>query len=268
VSGNVKTNDSDAEGHTQTVVAQTTTIPGKGTLVLSANGSFAFTPAFNYAGPVLFVYTTCDNGTPQACADATLYVLVQSFSSITQLPVQLISFGGKDENGNVRLQWETAQESNSSHFTVEHSANGTDWTAVGTVKAAGNSSTAKKYSLVHTTAINGNNQYRLQQTDVNGSSVSSKIITIKTGGSNVLTTSIYPNPFVGGLQLTIRTKAAANVSVQLYDMNGKQVYQSVKVVPAGESLVNIERLENLPAGTYILKASAGNETMTQKLFKQ
>jgi hypothetical protein len=41
------------------------------------------------------------------------------------------------------LQWETAQESNSSHFTVEHSVNGTDWTAVGTVKAAGNSSTAK-----------------------------------------------------------------------------------------------------------------------------
>jgi hypothetical protein len=51
-------------------------------------------------------------------------------------------------------------------------------------------------------------------------------------------------------------------------MNGKLVHQSVKVVAAGESLVNIGRLENLPNGTYILKASAGNETMTQKLYKQ
>jgi hypothetical protein len=268
VSGNVKLNDIDPEGHTQTVTAQSTTIAGKGTLVLSTDGSFTFTPAFNYAGPVFFVYTTCDDGSSQACASATLYILVQSFSSMTQLPVQLISFTGKNESSSVRLQWETAQESNSSHFTVEHSANGTDWKKAGTVKAAGTSSTVKAYSFVHTNASNGNNYYRLQQIDINGSSVASKVITVKTGGNNVLTASAYPNPFAGQIQLTVRTEATANVTVQLFDINGTLVQQSVKLAPAGESVVTLGYLENLPAGTYILKAAVGSETMTQKLFKQ
>lgn len=76
VSGNVKTNDTDPEGNTQTVAAQNVTIPGKGTFVLNADGSFTFTPENGFSGPVSFVYTTCDNGTPQVCASATAYILV------------------------------------------------------------------------------------------------------------------------------------------------------------------------------------------------
>ncbi len=75
--GNVKTNDSDAEGNTQTVNAQTSNVPGKGTLVLAADGSYTFTPVAGYTGPVDFTYSTCDNGTPQSCAAATLHILVR-----------------------------------------------------------------------------------------------------------------------------------------------------------------------------------------------
>ena len=75
--GNVKTNDTDPEGNTQTVATQNTTVAGKGTLVLAADGSYTFTPVTGYTGPVDFPYTTCDNGTPQACASATLHILVR-----------------------------------------------------------------------------------------------------------------------------------------------------------------------------------------------
>ena len=61
--GNVLTNDTDVDGdpltvtqfviNGQTYTAGTTaTIPGVGTLVISANGSYTFTPAPNYNGPV------------------------------------------------------------------------------------------------------------------------------------------------------------------------------------------------------------------------
>jgi hypothetical protein len=74
--GNVKTNDVDPEGNAQTVTAQNTNLPGKGTLVLATDGSYTFTPVAGFTGPVDFPYTTCDNGTPQACASATLHILV------------------------------------------------------------------------------------------------------------------------------------------------------------------------------------------------
>jgi|GEM_PF-5851730 len=76
VSGNAKLNDTDPEGNTQTITAQTTTAAGKGTLVLAADGSFTFTPVAGFTGPVNFPYTTTDNGTPVATAKATIYVLV------------------------------------------------------------------------------------------------------------------------------------------------------------------------------------------------
>jgi len=79
ISGSVKINDTDPEGNTQTVTAQNTTIPGKGTLVLASSGAFTFTPVTGFYGPVDYPYTTCDNGTPQACATATVHILVEPF---------------------------------------------------------------------------------------------------------------------------------------------------------------------------------------------
>jgi hypothetical protein len=75
VSGNVKTNDTDPQGHIQTVVSQTTTKPA-GTLVLNSDGSYTFTPSDLFTGSVSFPYATCDNGTPSVCDSATLYILV------------------------------------------------------------------------------------------------------------------------------------------------------------------------------------------------
>lgn len=76
VTGNVKTNDSDAEGNNQTVTAQNVTVPGSGTFVLNSDGSFTFTPDAAFTGPVDFTYTTCDDGSPQACGSGTLHILV------------------------------------------------------------------------------------------------------------------------------------------------------------------------------------------------
>ncbi|NDU95849.1 beta strand repeat-containing protein [Spirosoma terrae] len=80
VSGNVSTNDSDPEGNTQTVATQNTTIPGKGTFVLTSTGSFTFTPTAGSTGPVDFTYTVSDNGLPSVSASGTLHILVNPFN--------------------------------------------------------------------------------------------------------------------------------------------------------------------------------------------
>ena len=77
VSGDVSTNDSDAEGDTQTITGYTSSLPGVGTLVLANDGTYTFTPEQGFFGPVDFPYTTTDdNATAVASADATLHILV------------------------------------------------------------------------------------------------------------------------------------------------------------------------------------------------
>src|SRR5690606_20715349 len=74
--GNVSENDIDPEGDSQTVTAGTFN-SSAGTLELSANGDFIFTPASGFSGPSDFVYTTSDG---QSSASATLHVLVGTAS--------------------------------------------------------------------------------------------------------------------------------------------------------------------------------------------
>lgn len=81
-SGNVLTNDTDPQGNAQTVNTQNIIVPGKGTLVLNANGSYIFTPVTGFWGPVNIAYTVCDNGAPSACASATLFITVRQAQPI------------------------------------------------------------------------------------------------------------------------------------------------------------------------------------------
>ena len=89
--GNVKINDTDPEGNTQTVTAQNTTIAGKGTLVLQPNGDYTFTPVLNFTGPVDFPYLTTDNGSPVATANATLHILVRPIAATPDLTPRITS---------------------------------------------------------------------------------------------------------------------------------------------------------------------------------
>ncbi|KAA5533170.1 tandem-95 repeat protein [Taibaiella lutea] len=82
--GNVLLNDNDPEGGTLTVTSQNVTTP-QGTLTLSDNGQYTFTPAAGFTGTTSFTYTVCDNGTPQACDQATLHILVDKAPDYTPL---------------------------------------------------------------------------------------------------------------------------------------------------------------------------------------
>ena len=106
MSGDVKTNDFDPEGNTQTIttasalvgttttpitIGTPTTISGVGSLTLNAAGTYTFVPDTNFVGTVPVTYSTCDNGTPQACDEATLYLtsipkLITTENDINQTP--------------------------------------------------------------------------------------------------------------------------------------------------------------------------------------
>ncbi|MFN6061971.1 MAG: Ig-like domain-containing protein, partial [Bacteroidota bacterium] len=83
VSGSVLTNDKDPEGAwpANPVSPQTDTIPGQGILVLNNDGTYTFTPYDGFSGALNYPYQVCDNGTPQACDSATLYVVVNPFDA-------------------------------------------------------------------------------------------------------------------------------------------------------------------------------------------
>ena len=88
VSGNVLLNDTDPDGDALTVNPVPVVAPAHGTLVLTGDGAFTYTPAPGYSGSDWFHYSVCDNGTPALCDTAVVTITVQQAPPpVNQAPV-------------------------------------------------------------------------------------------------------------------------------------------------------------------------------------
>jgi hypothetical protein len=179
---------------------------------------------------------------------------VSQYSSLTVLPVSLISFTAQEINNAVLLKWSTASEQNSRDFTVQHSTNGNDWSNIISLPAAGNSNNIRNYSYVHTNPSIGNNYYRILQTDLNGNFTFSKIRIIKFTNEQPVFRVI--NPVSNGL-LQVQFNNAATLS--LYSADGKLFWK--KQFSAGMQVINTS---GYARGMYFLKS---NETIEKILIQ-
>jgi hypothetical protein len=75
--GNVAINDFDVDAG-QTLTFSIGTIAAMhGTVVINPNGTYNYTPNTGFLGADNFTYMVCDDGNPQECVEATVYVLVE-----------------------------------------------------------------------------------------------------------------------------------------------------------------------------------------------
>jgi gliding motility-associated-like protein len=81
VTGNVLSNDLNGAGATLTANLVTGPTTAQGTFTLNANGTYSFTPAAGFSGPVDIVYEAC-GGSPVVCTKATLHILVEPMPTL------------------------------------------------------------------------------------------------------------------------------------------------------------------------------------------
>jgi hypothetical protein len=82
LNGTVAANDLDPNaGQSLTYALVTST--AHGTITLSFNGSYIYTPTSGYVGPDQFRYLVCDNGSPVKCDTATVFLTIFDFPCFT-----------------------------------------------------------------------------------------------------------------------------------------------------------------------------------------
>lgn len=188
-----------------------------------------------------------------------------AFTNAT-LPVKINRFSGVRNGSNNQLAWQTAQELNNSHFVVEFSANGQNYTPVGTVQTRaqnGTSAQALNYQFTHTT--HGNAYYRLQQVDKNGMIAYSQVVYLaaKTA-SNV---QVYPTLVTNQLNVALVANSVERVQIQVADAAGKIVARKLVETITGANVFSLP-VENLLAGSYYVQVKKPNETVTIAVIKQ
>jgi hypothetical protein len=94
------------------------------------------------------------------------------------LPVELVVFTGECVDRKNILKWESFTEMNNDYYTIENTIDGISFEEIGKVDGAGNASEINAYELVHENYRNAINYYRLKQTDIDGLSKYSELISI------------------------------------------------------------------------------------------
>ncbi len=204
------------------------------------------------------------------------YVLqgaVNNFSSFyfgavnITLPLELVYFKGSLQNDATLLQWETANESNTSYFGVERSIDGRNFDGIGTVAAIGAGGGPNKYSY---TDYDVNNlpssviYYRLRMVDVDGQYKYSNVVTIYL--ADITTMTISPNPTTGETRMMINAAADGDVHWKLTDYSGKVVMQNVVHLRKGNNNITIN-VSKLSGGLYFMNVSGTGINQHIKLQK-
>jgi len=169
------------------------------------------------------------------------------------LPVTWEAVSAQKQNSQVLINWSTASEQNTKDFEVQYSTNTNNWDPIGTVQAAGNSTTTKNYSFTHQSPLKNNtyNYYRILQRDIDGKFSYSKIVSIvfDEQGPDFL---VYPNP--ADKLATIYLSEASEVS--LVNSAGSVVWKSK--LPSGRNLLPLEKYS---AGVYIFRAGKSSQRL-------
>lgn len=102
------------------------------------------------------------------------------------LPVELLTFTGRSEGGDVLLEWATATEQMTDRFEVQRLDVNGIFALLGTVSAVGNSTDRQDYSFNDTDPASGRNDYRLRIVNIDGSETFSGIVSVEIEGTNSL----------------------------------------------------------------------------------
>ena len=172
-------------------------------------------------------------------------------------------------NKNVKVNWTVQNEVGVTNYSIEHSADGTNFTAVGTQVAVANNGTNQAYSFVDANASTGKNWYRVK---VNiGTSIARYTAVAMVNElpavivNSTATVGIYPNPVVGGrVNFRLYNQAAGNYQVIISSAAG-QVIQRAVIKVQTNAVAQTVNIGAASAGIYyatIIDEKGVKNTMT------
>ena len=233
---------------------------------LANNGGTTPTCALNSGSPLI------DAGTTNLSKDQRGYsrngvsdIGAFEFSGIP-MPVELTLLNSKCLSNGIEINWQTASEYNSAYFDVEKSRDGTSWSLINTIPAAGNSTSSINYSVLdNEKSENELVYYRLNQFDQDGKSKVYGPISASCEGSSDFDVSVFPNPSNGLVFIKVFNSIPQTIEINLIGTDGKNISSFEKTIESGINILPMS-YSSLKTGMYIVKIISTNKVYNQQLI--
>jgi GEVED domain/Secretion system C-terminal sorting domain len=185
------------------------------------------------------------------------------------LSANLVAFDAKAvSNSTARLTWTTTFEETLSGFTIERSADGTNWNSIGFLNAKGDKrSGINEYVFNDMQALKGKSYYRLKLLDANGVFHYSEVKSIQMKDMLTLI-SVMPNPAKDNATVYISNISIANTNatVILMDMQGNKMSTQKFLLVPGANSITLKNLDKLSRGAYIVQVITAEMIVNRKLI--
>lgn len=268
VTNTVGGTDNEPNGETFSAVTLVSQPPAsQGTVTISNNGTFTFTPSPSFTGGlVTFTYRLTDNGlTPLSSNVAT--VTIEYPSALIALPVRLTSFGGSLVNDKAQLRWSVAENEAGAYFEVLRSSDGKNFSSAGVIFASAKEG-AESYNFADGTKTVQVHYYKLTLVNKNRSTSTSTVIALRAETEKTRhSLSILKNPVGSTLAFTYTSSANTTSNVVIYNTAGVKVFSTKINSQKGINTVSLSLDSRIVSGTYILEVSNTNERSATKLIK-
>lgn len=180
------------------------------------------------------------------------------------LPIELDYFTADQQGTRNTLRWRTLSEENTSHFIVEHSTDGLNFSELGSVKARGFSTTPIEY------VFSDKNQfpvvyYRLKSVDNDGTYSLSDITMVKLTHIDE-ESRIAPNPVNDILRLYFTSKMANENEYIITDLLGRVCLKNKITIMEGQNVLEVS-LADFPQGSYTISLVNGVQKITHQIVK-
>jgi len=178
---------------------------------------------------------------------------------------KLLSFTGQKVTSGVQLNWKTEAEGNYTGFVLQK-ADGATFNSLYTKQ----SDSSGTYTYIDPNPVTGNNTYRLQQSDIVGNLSYSSPVTVvydQSVTTTANTVSIYPNPAMDIINLTINQNSAItntqqNQTIGSSNQTTGNVSYSIKIISTTGAVIKSatsaqpnwqDNVSALVPGTYIIQ---------------
>ncbi len=182
------------------------------------------------------------------------------------LPVKLLSFTGElQDNKSVLLEWITQTEVNNSHFEVQKSVNGAEFTTFTTATGAGNSAVVVNYSKVDEQPYVPVTYYRLKQVDFNGAFTYSPIISVVV--NEFVMSNVWPNPAKENIEFILNSDHAGSASIVIQSIEGKKVQTLDYSYMKGANRQQVDISQLAPGSYFVIIRDNVSDAHTFKQLK-
>jgi len=181
------------------------------------------------------------------------------------LPVTITSISAnRNHDQTINVNWAVENETSMGNYEILRSADGQNFTSIGTKNPTANNGGRTSYLHVDQQPNSIDNYYRIKANSLSGQVQYSAIVKVSPVKQDA-SISVYPNPVVDKtMQIRFVNQAKGRYIIDLTNQAGQSVYSFAMQVNNGTSTQAVHLRQSIASGVYQLRITAEDGTVTKQ----